>query len=245
MTHEQVVEVHGAGTLQSRLVLGVDLGDLAVVDDLGALGGVVRAAAVVLQRGHRCVHRTWREALRVDAQIADDVAGEPHGVGLVVDRELRGIAEQLCVAPQDAHTGRVERGDPHALGDGADEAGDALAHLCSGLVGEGDREHLVRRDLVLLDEVRDAVREHPGLARARAGDDEQRPAGVGDRLELGRVQALEEVVAGHPGNPTRGVRQPPGAAGGAGGRCPDRLQSSTASRSSKKSRTCSSASRVG
>jgi hypothetical protein len=34
------------------------------------------------------------------------------------------------------------------------------------------------------DEVGDAVGEHPGLARAGAGDDEQRPVVVGDRVEL-------------------------------------------------------------
>ena len=56
--------------------------------------------------------------------------------------------------------------------------------------------------LVLVDEVGDAVREHPRLARAGAGDDEQRPVGVGDGLVLGGVETVEEVVAGHRGNPT-------------------------------------------
>jgi hypothetical protein len=38
----------------------------------------------------------------------------------------------------------VERRDPHALRDVADEPCDALAHLAGGLVGEGDREDLAR-----------------------------------------------------------------------------------------------------
>ena len=44
-----------------------------------------------------------------------------------------------------------------------------------------------------LDEVGDAVGEHPGLARAGPGHHQQRPLAVGDRLELGRVEALEQV----------------------------------------------------
>ena len=58
--------------------------------------------------------------------------------------------------------------------DRADEVGDALPHLARGLVGERDREDLERRDVELVDEVREPVREHAGLARARAGDDEDR-----------------------------------------------------------------------
>ena len=42
----------------------------------------------------------------------------------------------------------------------------------------------------LVDEVGDAVREHPGLAGAGAGDDEQRPAAVDDGVELVGVQPV-------------------------------------------------------
>ena len=46
----------------------------------------------------------------------------------------------------------------------------------------------------MLDQVGDAVGEHPGLARTGAGHDEQRAAGVGHRLPLHRVQPDEQVV---------------------------------------------------
>ena len=45
-------------------------------------------------------------------------------------------------------------------------------------------------DLVLGDEMGDAMREHPGLARAGAGHHEQRPAGVDDGIELIGVQPV-------------------------------------------------------
>ena len=73
-------------------------------------------------------------------EVADDVAGQAHGVGLVVDRELARVAEPVGVGPQDPHARRVERAHPHRAGHRADERGDALAHLVGGLVGERDGE---------------------------------------------------------------------------------------------------------
>ena len=59
---------------------------------------------------------------------------------------------------------------------GPDQSADPLLHLVGGLVGERDGQDLERRDALAPDQVGDAVGEHPGLARARAGDDQQRPA---------------------------------------------------------------------
>ena len=135
------------------------------------------------------VHAAWREALGVEVEVADDVPGQAHGVGLVVDRELARVAEAVGVGPQDPHARRVERAHPHRAGDRADERGDALAHLVGRLVGERDGED-PRRVHALVDEVGDAVREHPGLARPGAGDDQQRPAAVDDGVELVGVQPV-------------------------------------------------------
>ena len=43
------------------------------------------------------------------------------------------------------------------------------------------------------DDVRDAMRDDAGLAAARAGQNQQRSFGVGDRFALLRVQAFEEI----------------------------------------------------
>ena len=45
-----------------------------------------------------------------------------------------------------------------------------------------------------VDQPRDPVGEHPRLARARAGEHEQRPAGMLDGLPLGLVEPLEEAL---------------------------------------------------
>ena len=52
-----------------------------------------RVDEIVLPPADRRVHPAGREALGVEAEVADDVAGEPGGVGLVVDRELPRVAE--------------------------------------------------------------------------------------------------------------------------------------------------------
>ena len=63
-----------------------------------------------------------------------------------------------------------------------------------GLVGERDREDLPRLRLVGVDQERDPVGEHARLAAARAGEDQQRPLAVRDRLALGLVQALQQLL---------------------------------------------------
>ena len=152
---------------------------------------------------------TWRgEALRVEVEIAQDVAREPHRVGLVVDREARRVPEPFGVAAEDAHARGVERGDPHLLGDGSHQRADALFHLVGGLVGEGDGQDLERRDVLLSDEPGDAMGEDARLAGAGTRHHQLRTAAVGDRVFLGGVQPLEQV--GH-GGPTL-----PGGCGSAG-----------------------------
>ena len=73
---------------------------------------------------------------------------------------------------------------------GAEQRLDARPHLFGRLVGERDREHFVRFCVAVADEVRDAARDDARLARPRAGEDEQRPFQVQDRLALFGVEGL-------------------------------------------------------
>ena len=79
-----------------------------------------------------------------------------------------------------------------AAGRVAEQQLDALAHLLRGLVGEGDGQELAGARAAGVHEPGDAVREHARLARAGAGEHEQRALAVGHRLALGRVQALQQ-----------------------------------------------------
>ena len=74
--------------------------------------------------------------------------------------------------------------DTHiVLTTGPTRCSDPLAHLGGGLVGERDGED-PRRVRALVDQVGDAVGEHPRLAGSGTGDDEQRTVAVHDRVEL-------------------------------------------------------------
>ena len=111
----------------------------------------------------------------------------------VVDREPRVDADGRAVAPQHPGAQRVEGAHGHVAAWLADEAQDPLAHLGRGLVGERHGEDLPRPHALDADQVRDAVREHARLARAGAGEDEQRPLGRRDGARLLGVEAADDA----------------------------------------------------
>ncbi len=188
--HQQVVEVHRPGLQQPGLVVGVDVGVLAFEDVAGPLDRLLRGDQLVLPQADLAVGGARREPLGVEVEIAHDVARQPLGIGLVVDAERSRVAETIAVGPQDADTGRVERAHPHRPGDRPDQVGDAVTHLFGGLVGERDRQDR-RRWNAFVDEMGDAVGEHPGLARAGTGHHQQRATTVHDRIELIGIEQVE------------------------------------------------------
>ena len=189
---QQVVEVEGRGVGEALLVLGVDLGHLLVEGRERPLEQLRRADELVLGRRDGGVDLAGREPLRVEVEVAQDVAGQADGVGLVVDRERRPHPEVGRLPAQDPGAGRVERRHPHLLGHRADEGADPFLHLVGGLVGEGDGQDGERRDLEVADQVGDPVGQHPGLARPGAGHHQDRPAGMGDGLPLHGVQPVQQ-----------------------------------------------------
>ena len=77
-------------------------------------------------------------------ELLQALLDEPDLVGLVVDREVRPVAEPLGLAAQDPAAGGMEGEDPDRAGGAAEHPLEALAHLAGGLVRERDREDLVR-----------------------------------------------------------------------------------------------------
>ena len=65
----------------------------------------------------------------------------------------------------------------------------ALAHLASRLISKGHAQDVARQDAQLFDQVGEAMRERPRLARAGAGDDAHVPFRRGHGLELGVVES--------------------------------------------------------
>ena len=114
-------------------------------------------------------------------------------VARVVDREAAREAEVVRLAAQQPGAQGVEGRDPHAPAVAVEQGADAVAHLLGGLVGEGHGEHLVERRVPLLDEVGDAMRDDARLARAGAGENQQRAIDVLDGAALLGIEGGEEV----------------------------------------------------
>ena len=189
---EEVVEVHGVGRQQTLLVIAVHLGDPALHDGAGPAGVGLEVDQLVFGRRDQGVDGPGRKLLGVQVEVPNDIPGEAHGVGLVVDGEVALVAQAAGVTAENAYAGGVERRHPHAPGHRAYQDLDPFPHLLGRLVGEGDGQDLEGGHALLGDQPRDAVRKDPGLARTGAGHDEQRAARMGDRLSLDRVEAVEQ-----------------------------------------------------
>ena len=128
----------------------------------------------VLPQTYACLHTTRRVTLRVEAEVSNAVAHQALRVGLIVNRERLWVANVFGLGAQNTNARRVKRADPHLFCHGANKCLYTLSHFLGGLVGKGDRQniHWVRS---LRYEMRDALRQYPSFARARAGNNQQRP----------------------------------------------------------------------
>ena len=117
------------------------------------------------------------DRLLIAAVVHDEIAVD--AVGRAVDAEKLGADG-------------VEGADPHIPRyRAADEGLDARLHLAGSLVGKRDREDIPRRNVVLGDEVGDAVREDARLAAPGSGEYEQGAFVVQHGLALRGVQCIE------------------------------------------------------
>ena len=192
--HDEVVEVHGVGLAQPPLVDRVRLGRDSLLRLMGRLYRGCGRDELVLHVGHAPGDPLGRMGAGVDLLLAAHHGHEAPGVGGVVDGESRAHAERRVLGAQDAHAGRVEGRNPHGAGNPSEHRLQALAHLPGGLVGEGDGQDLPGVGAPGRDEVGDAARQDPGLARTGPGYDEQRAAFVDDRLVLLGVEAAEDPL---------------------------------------------------
>ncbi len=115
------------------------------------------------------------------------------GVG---DDKATGQTGGLRVAAEDLQRPAVEGADKAPAKGLAEQGLDPFAHLEGRLVGEGHGGDLGVAGPVVGQEVGDAVGQNPGLARARAGEDQQRSGAVGDRFALRIVEVIGESAHG-------------------------------------------------
>jgi hypothetical protein len=162
--HEQVVEVGRVRGEEPPLVELVDVRDRLVEEGCDAALVLLRRDQLVLRVGDLRVDAARDEAFRVAVELLQALLDEPHLIGLVVDGEIRAVAEPRSLSAEDAPTGGVECHHPHRPRDVPDDGSESLAHLPRSLVRERDREDLLRLYTHSGDEVRDPIGQHSRLA---------------------------------------------------------------------------------
>ena len=187
---QQVVKIHRVSRLETKLVELIDIGhavhafDAVLLVDIGSEGiGLVVDEGILRGRDLREDDRGF-VYLFVQLFLLADGLDQGLGIGRVVDREIARVAETLRLIAEDAGTDRMERAHPQVAGIlGTDEGADTLFHFSGSLVGKSERQDIMRRN-ALVEQVRNLIREHAGLARPCTRDDELRSFGIGDRLAL-------------------------------------------------------------
>ena len=162
------------------------LGPVAVLGGRDVL--VLRSA----DESGQCREVARRVAERPEApqrQLEQPLAQEDHLLRLREHAELRVEPRLERRLAQHAVAEGVERGDRRLRVAVRDQLVDALGHLGRGLLGEREREDLLRARALRGDQVGDAPREDGRLAGAGARDDEQRALAVDDGLRAARRSA--------------------------------------------------------
>ena len=129
---------------------------------------MLRAQAFVFLAVDEPLRLTRRPTLLVEAQLADHPLDQALLVIAVEDLEGLGQARLLPVRPQQAVRQAVEGAYPHAGRADAHQLLNAVAHLGSGLVGEGHRQDGMRGRVFDLDQPGDTVHQHSGFTGALA-----------------------------------------------------------------------------
>ncbi len=192
---DQVVEIHRLVGVQRGHVVAVDQRGLVIVGIVGLGDGGLGIDHAVLPQRDGALHAADQLLVgggKLLLHHAKAIVG-------VHDRETRLQPHVLRLGPQDLHAQRVERadrdlldGDALALARGLalHQLGDALLHLLGGLVGKGHRGDVLGLEALVLDQVSDLLCDHPGLARAGAGEYQAGAVEVANGFGLGRVESV-------------------------------------------------------
>ena len=107
----------------------------------------------------------------VKFEVFQHPADQPLLIFRIDDLEAFRQPGLVGVAAQQPVRQAVERADPEVIDRHVQQFLDTPAHLRSGLVGERNGNNAERRNILHLDEPRDPVHEHAGLAAAGARND--------------------------------------------------------------------------
>jgi hypothetical protein len=162
---QQVVEVERLCLAQALLVAGREARDRAVAMVDRVVGQKRRVEHLVLRTADRAEDDTRPEfAGQRHVLLPEDLLHQRLLVVGVIDDEPAVDPDRLAVLAQHAGAQGVECARLDVAPGLADETDDPFAELGGGPVRERDREDLPGRHVLDADEVRDPVRQDPGLA---------------------------------------------------------------------------------
>ncbi len=185
---DQIVEIHRAPLTERLLVAGVHLRQPPVHDGECRLREFLRPHRLVLEPRDPPARHGRSQALVLGARSFQEIAKDRALIVGVVDDEVLGIAQELRVASQDPNAGAVKGAQPDTQVLASQQGLRPGTHLPRGFVCEGEGEDRALGDAALAHQVRDAAGQDAGLAASRAGEDQEGPAGVLDRLALHGVE---------------------------------------------------------
>ena len=188
---QQFAEIHHRRRRAHLFVACVEVDELPalcpalVVDSCGAQPLVLLATDEPLNLPRRYL-------LFVDAETLQQSPDQAQLVFRVDDLEALRQPGLAPVDPQQPMRQAVKGADPEVAGRESQQVLDPMTHFPGRLVGEGDREEMLRHDVLDDDQPGDAVHEYAGLAAAGSGQHQHRPPGRrGHRLSLRVVQRIE------------------------------------------------------
>ena len=155
-----------------------------------------RVDQLVLQVADLGGERARRVALGSRSSSRHHLRHQPLRVGRVVDGEVASSRpERLRLAAQDPHAGAWNV-LTHMLRARPPTSSTTRSRISpAALLVKVIARTLARRHAAGRQQVGDAAGDDAGLARAGAGEDQQRAALVGDRLALGGIQVIESRAA--------------------------------------------------
>ena len=141
---DEIVKIERTGLLQLFLVSCVDAGGLGALHVSGVVcKGLLRADQLILPAAHLVDGSFDGQKFIVDAQLFIYVFHYALGIVCIIDGKAAGVADLLCPAAQNAHTGRVEGGGKHFVPFlAAQHPAQALFQLPCRLVGKGNGHHV-------------------------------------------------------------------------------------------------------
>ena len=146
---------------------------------------------MILRVAYAGQNRFRRDQALVHFQIFGRSLHDLKLIGFIVDREVSRVIQGLDLAAQNAYAERVKGRDQWVAGSrGAKQVFDAELHVVGGLVGERDRQDVLRTNISHFDQVSHAVRDHSRLAAPGPGKNKDGTFGCLNSLELLRIEKL-------------------------------------------------------